>query len=426
MKKRTITVGRNQGDIRGKDNRAIQKAIDALAAKGGGTVKVLPGEYVLNGSIRMRSNIHLLGDRDRTILKRCAAVASLLKLDADIGQKQITPVNAAGFKAGMGISCHGRRVANSTMPWTLVRKNKGILYLDSYIEQNYNAEHGEWVTNMFPLIQGCEIENVRVEGFTLDSKVKNIAGVRLVWGGGLYFRRCKHGVIREITSINCNGDGLRWGQSEHVTVEDCEVAYNTHYGLHPGSHSPFTTIQRCHIHHNGSDGLYACWGVSNSKFVDNVIHHNGFRIYRNGFCIGHKDTDCLIARNRIFANAKHGIHVRKKTEGNGAHRNVYQDNIIEDNGLPFSKVPSFLKKSLPREELGGCGVYVAGITHDLVFENNIVRETRQGKQRHQLHGFYLEPGVRRLKMKGNHINRHPLKTIMDNSGSRDNKLQKIK
>ncbi|NOU35873.1 MAG: hypothetical protein HOO88_03780 [Kiritimatiellaceae bacterium] len=55
------------GDSQTLDSPAINKAIDAAAASGGGTVLVPAGTY-LSGSIRLKSNIHLLIDAGATIL----------------------------------------------------------------------------------------------------------------------------------------------------------------------------------------------------------------------------------------------------------------------------------------------------------------------------------------------------------------------
>lgn len=55
------------GDSRTLDSPAINKAIDVCAAAGGGTVLVAAGTY-LSGSIRLKSNIHLLIDAGATIL----------------------------------------------------------------------------------------------------------------------------------------------------------------------------------------------------------------------------------------------------------------------------------------------------------------------------------------------------------------------
>ena len=52
-----ITVGLKNADIIGSDNKAIQAAVDLVASRGGGTVQILPGEYILDDAIRLRSNI---------------------------------------------------------------------------------------------------------------------------------------------------------------------------------------------------------------------------------------------------------------------------------------------------------------------------------------------------------------------------------
>jgi len=55
------------GDSKTLDSPAINKAIDACAAAGGGTVLV-PAGTALSGSIRLKSNIRLLIDAVATIL----------------------------------------------------------------------------------------------------------------------------------------------------------------------------------------------------------------------------------------------------------------------------------------------------------------------------------------------------------------------
>src|SRR6185312_5411154 len=56
-----------KGDGVALDSPAINKAIEAAAAQGGGTVLVPAGTY-LSGSIRMKSNIHLVIDAGARIL----------------------------------------------------------------------------------------------------------------------------------------------------------------------------------------------------------------------------------------------------------------------------------------------------------------------------------------------------------------------
>lgn len=43
--KLTITVGRQNADRNGQDDRVLQAAVDYVARAGGGTVKILPGVF---------------------------------------------------------------------------------------------------------------------------------------------------------------------------------------------------------------------------------------------------------------------------------------------------------------------------------------------------------------------------------------------
>ena len=425
-----ITVGINGADINGSDNKAIQAAVDMMYQRGGGTVQILPGEYILQDAIRLHSNIHLIGDREKTILKHAPAVSSQLLKDADIGQKEVTPENPSFFRVGMGIVCRDSNLTNEMVnkPLTIVNIENGVLHLSGYIEFDFNADYdlpqkggkGALIANIFPLVYGFEVENIIIEGLTIDSKTGKNPGWIDVRTGGVCLDRSKNCIVRNVTSVNNQGDGILIISSEHTTVDNCEAAYNSYHGIHPGSHSPWTIVRNCNIHHNGSDGLYICWGVRESEFTDNIIYNNGIREISNypdhgkrgGISTGHKDTDNLIARNHIYENASYGIHFRTKTEANGAHRTPIRENIIENNGLP-----GHVDK--------GCGISINGITHDIIIDNNIIRETRSGSERLQKNALQIGPGVNRVQMVDNKISGHPEAAIVDDSKSIDNKLQVV-
>lgn len=137
-----ITVGINGADINGSDNRAIQAAVDMMYQRGGGTVQILPGEYILQDAIRLHSDIHLIGDREKTILKHAPAVSSQLLKDADIGQKEVTPENPSFFRVGMGIVCRDSDLPNEMVnkPLTIINIENGVLHLSGYIEFDFNAD----------------------------------------------------------------------------------------------------------------------------------------------------------------------------------------------------------------------------------------------------------------------------------------------
>jgi len=420
----TLTVGPAGADVCGSGGRALQIAIDAVAWRGGGIVLVQPGDYLLDGPVRLRSGVTLRGVPGETVLRRAPAVWSRLAVDADIGQRQITPEDAAPFRPGMGVVLRDDEqfFPLSSMPLTVTRVHGGTLFTDGYNTRDFLAERGGLVATYYPMIHAFEQEDIAVEGLVLDSSLDAAGPLEGIWGRGLYFRRCHRAAVRNVVSANCLGDGFGCGQGSHVSFESCESHHNTHYGIHPGSHSPHTRIAGCRVHDNGSDGVYLCWGVRHSEVVDCEVYGNGGRLYRNGICTGHKDTDNLIARNRVYGNAKHGIHVRQKTAANGAHRTTVRDNVVEDNGWPFERVPESLKH-LPRRELTGHGVYVCGVTRDLVLEGNTIRETRTGDERHQRCGVYLAPGVSGARLGGNTIDGHPDDAIVDDSGDATNQVQ---
>ncbi len=405
-----ITVGSADADIPGADGRSIQIAVDALASRGGGTVQLMPGEYVLEDSIRLCDNLTLSGDPEGTVLKRGEKVWSPLAVDADIGQKQITPADASGFRAGMGVCLRddAKPTAMSNGPLTVTAVSDGVLYVHDYVTRDWNAERGGLVVNYFPLVFAREAENVTVECLTIDQAVKDREGIELLRSSGLYMERCRDVRIRNVVARNVEGDGICIATCEDVTIEDCRAYDNIEYGVHPGSHSPRCKVLRCEMYGNGADGLYICWGVRESLFAENDIHHNGHIKGRSGISIGHKDTDNLFERNHIHDNVRHGIHFRQKTEANGAHRNTFRDNVIENNGSADSPA---------------CGVNVQGITHDLMFERNVIRDTRDVEARGQKHALRLAEGVSRVKAVDNTITGHTADAILDESASRDHQLQ---
>jgi hypothetical protein len=286
---------------------------------------------------------------------------------------------------------------------------EGVLHLDAHLEAERLAAEGGIVVNHFPLILGIGADDIVVEGFRIDASVADPQDVlKDMRSAAVYLYRCRDAALRHLIVSGAQGDAICCAKSSvRAAIEDCEAVENSFYGIHPGSHSAWCAVRRCRIHHNDSDGLYICWGIRHGVFEDNDIHHNGVRLGRNGICIGPKDTDNLIRRNHVWENAKHGIHFRRKTEPNGAHRNTILENVIENNG--------------PVET--GAGVWIEGVTHDLVFERNTIRETRSGAARTQQHAFVLRPGVSRVKLVDNAVSGHPGPAVVDESGSRDNDLQ---
>src|SRR5688572_13634152 len=90
----TIRVGLKDADIVGADNRALQAAVDYVAGLGGGTVEIGAGEFIMRDSLHLRSFVTVRGTSGKTILRKAKASSSLLVLDGDYGEEQITVADA--------------------------------------------------------------------------------------------------------------------------------------------------------------------------------------------------------------------------------------------------------------------------------------------------------------------------------------------
>ncbi len=358
-----ISVGGSEANINGFDSDAIQMAVELLKAHGGGTVKLEKGIYEIYAPIRLAANIMLAGAGEETILHKVDGFQSLFAEDADYGELFIQVKDASGFREGMGIMVYDSHYDSawdvSTAVISKVEKNK--ITFDNYLIRDYDADLSGTVSNACSVIEGVEVENVKITGLSIDGNGKNNDTLNGCRGGGIYFHKSRNCVVEHVKLWDFNGDGIRWQIDENVTISACDVSGCTGYGIHPGSGSLNTLVEKCDIHDNGSDGMFVCWRVQKSIFRNNSFRNNG----GSGICIGHKDTDNLFEQNRICENAFCGVYMRKEKAGNGAHRNRYIKNTIENNGSGEN----------------GYGFVIDSYTEQISIEDNVISDTGGNRQR---------------------------------------------
>jgi hypothetical protein len=182
---------------------------------------------------------------------------------------------------------------------------------------------------------------------------------------------------------NYHGDGISFQVSHHVTVEDCVSENHSALGIHPGSGSQNPVLRRNRSAGNGTDGLFVCWRVKNGLFERNEIRGNG----RAGISIGHKDTDNLFRDNTVAGNGAAGVLFRREAEPMGAHRNVFENNRILDNGA--------------KGEGGSAraAVVIKGHHYDLVFRGNTIGNTEPAAA--PTVGVLVSPFTRGIKSENN-------------------------
>lgn len=385
MKQRPrIRVGRTEADLIGSDNRVLQAAVDYIAALGGGTVEIGPGEFLMRDSLHLRSNVTVRGTKGETILRKADGAVSPLRLDGDFGEQQLTVENSAGFEVGSGVAIWDDHAGGfHTTVARITGRSGNTFSIDKPLMADCMVRNKAQAATVFPVVSGYELRNARVENLVIEGNKDANIHLNGCRGAGIFLYRGFGTVIQNCAIRNYDGDGISFQQSNDVTVTDCSSEHNTQLGFHPGSGSQRPVVQNCVARHNGTDGLFLCWRVRHGLFENNLLEDNG----RFGISIGHKDSDNLLQKNRVLRNGEDGVYFRNESFGMAAHRNRLKDNVIEDNGTKGT----------------AAGIRIRGETDGLVFENNSIRDTRPSAKRTQTVGVLIEKQVGTVTLRDNDI-----------------------
>jgi len=393
----SITVGKENAAIIGNDNRALQAAVDYIAGLGGGTVEITEGQYIMYDSLHLRSNVTVKGKKDRTSMRKADGVVCPLALDGDFGEQQFTVENPAGFKVGYGVAIWDDNAGGfHTTVARITGQNENTFSIDKPLMADCMVANKAKAATVFPIISGYNIEGARVEGLIIDGNKDSNVYLNGCRGAGVFLYRAFGTIIQDCIVRNYNGDGISFQQSNDVTVTDCISENNNYLGIHPGSGSQRPRVNNCVASNNGTDGLFLCWRVRHGIFTNNILQGN----HRFGISIGHKDSDNILSRNVVRLNHEDGVFFRNEALGMAAHRNRLEENIIENNGVGKE----------------AAGIRIRGYTNDLVFKNNIIRDTRENDAQKQNVGIRIEENVGQVTLENNTIK---AKTVID-----DRRLEK--
>jgi len=381
---RTITAAQSgSADVIGSDSAALQKAADMLHP--GDTLLIGPGTYRMDASLLIPSNVTVRGTAGQTILLKSRGVESALIEDADYGDSYLSVADAEKFQPGMGVEILDDTLSTGwdiTISRVAAVRGK-MLQINPPTVRDYDLErkHAR-IRNTFPILCAMNAENVTLEGITVDgNKAENsyIDGCR---GGAIYLYDVRNITVKNCVARNYNGDGISFQISDNVHVIDSESYGQTGYGVHPGTGSANSLVEKCHLHNNGDIGLFLCWRVRHGQFRENVIEDNG----HYGISIGHKDTDNEFANNTIARNGVSGVYFREETPVNAGHRNTFRNNKVFDNG----------------GEKAGYGFYIAPGVNDTVLAGNQISDTR-GARAKQRYAVYKAKGAGAVEMENNKI-----------------------
>ena len=338
----------------------------------------------MRDSLHLRSDVTVRGRKGKTILRKADGAVSPLALDGDFGEEQITVKDPSGFTVGGGVAVWDDNAGGFHTTVARITGRRGNTFsIDVPLMADCIVGAHAKAAAVFPVVSGTDIKGARVEDLVVDgNKTANVPlnGCR---GAGIYLYRGFGTTIRGCLIRNYPGDGISFQQSNDVTVIDCVSEDNADLGIHPGSGSQRAVVRDCLARNNGTDGLFLCWRVRHGVFENNRLEGNG----RFGISIGHKDSDNLLRGNHVVRNASNGVYFRDESGGMSPHRNRLEGNRIEDNG----RAP------------GTAGVRIGGEPSGLIFEENVIRDTREGSQRTQTIGILVEGRVGQVKLESNRI-----------------------
>jgi polygalacturonase len=380
----SITVGKKDADLVGGDNRVLQAAVDYIAGLGGGIVEIGAGDFLMYDSLHLRAKVTVRGSNGKTILRKADGVVSALTLDGDFGEQQITVENPTGFAVGSGVAIWDDRAGGfHTTVARITGRNSNTFSIDNPLMADCMVNNKAKAATVFPVVSAYNTEGARIENLVIDGNKKSNIHLNGCRGAGIFLYRAFGTVIQGCLVRNYNGDGISFQQSNDVTVLDCICEDNASLGIHPGSGSQRPLVRKCISRRNGTDGLFLCWRVRHGVFEENVLEGNG----RFGISIGHKDSDNLLRRNVVRLNNQDGVFFRNESLPMAAHRNRIEDSIIENNGT------------------GGqaAGIRIRGQTNELVFKNNIIRDTRTNGSQTQTVGIRIEEKVGKITLEDNKI-----------------------
>jgi len=353
---REITVGGDNADISGYTNQSIQFAVDALEETGGSVI-LNPGHYTIAAPVRLKSNIHLIGSGDKTVLERDKGVQTRYVVDADFGELKLTVEDTDGFEIGMKIQVtdDSNKGCWNVSAAYITDIEDDVIYIDKGLIRDYRSDQNGLISNASSVIEVIEAENSSISNLVIDGNREKNYFADGCNSAGILILRSTWITVNGVRVKDYNGEGISWQITEHITVKNSEISGSGNTGLHPGTGSPFTVLENNDVHHNDRDGLFICWRVYESMITGNQFHHNG----RFGICTGHKDTDVIFENNHIFENRNDGINLRGERESNAPHRNTFIRNIIENNGT----------------EGGGYGFSINSPARDLKLTENVFKNS---------------------------------------------------
>ncbi|MEE3233497.1 MAG: right-handed parallel beta-helix repeat-containing protein [Candidatus Latescibacterota bacterium] len=369
------------GDLHGNDDKALQAGVDYLNRLGGGTLRILPGNYKMQNSLFLQSGVRIVGSGKDTTLYKAPSFSSNLICDADWYEKQIKVSDSSGFSVGCGIVIQSQHAgALQVIKRTVTAIVDNVLHLNNRLDKNAWLSESAKASSLFPLMTAQGVNDVHVSDLVLDGSCGQNETLNGNYVGGLFIQHCNHHLYERIISRNYAGDGFSFQVCDDIRFDNCEAVDNLQLGFHPGSGSQRPILNQC-IATGNNQGLFFCWGVTHGKVSSSDFSNN--REY--GVSFGHRDTDNHLFQCKIESNGIFGILFREEISNfRGAHRNCIEECLFSGNGYQNGGIaiqcygnPCNVELKANRFENSGkqkIGLKVSNEEHGFILKDNIFVE----------------------------------------------------
>jgi len=365
MASKTIRVGK--GKYVGNTNVVLQKAVDDLARRGGGTVELPAGTFRLHDSLHLRSGVRVRGQGAATVLKKVPCVSSPISDYLGYGHFEVTVEKPRLFRPGMGVTVRddARGGFDMTVATVVARRGNRVI-IDKMMNYDYHPDKRGRLVSVFPLVAAEYAQDVAVSDLTLDGNddPEVMGGCR---GAGVFLLQTHTATVERLEIKDYNGDGVSFQQCTDIVVRDCHIHDLTENGLHPGSGSVRYLLVRNDVHDCSGMGIFYCLRTTHSLCAQNRLVANK----RAGISIGERDTDHIVRENEIRAHAWEGI-VFRAVHAHGGDRVVVQDNLLDGNCRERGEGEVVVASRIEKVEL--CGNRFANVRRTAVFVEKGARD----------------------------------------------------
>lgn len=360
--------------------QAIQDAIDALGEAGGRVI--LPAtEIVLDRGIELRSNVALIGQGRDTVLRKDRGRVYPLSGYHNYGMLDVPLMFTEGLAPGMTVAIRDDRHGGFFETFTRITwVEDGWVGIDQGLHSDYHADMNPVLVTAFPLVFGLNVENVSVQGLTLDgNREAQAAGIGACRGAAVYFLKSHAITVRDVVESDFAGEGLGYQMCSHVDVRDCRFVGNAGNGYHPGAGSTATSFENCVAERNDAAGFFFCVRANHITVRDCAFRDNR----GPGVSVGTRDSHNLIERCAITDNDGPGVLFRETRRPVAMHSCRVEGCTISDNA----------------QTRGAGQISVLGDAHNLALVDNVI----EGSSDREMSGIYIAPTATGVWQRGNRI-----------------------